>query len=94
MSVLRINIFTSVFFNGRAIKLHKRLYKIYIESLNTKQNSIIDLDFIKEKNNASEQGYYFFEEKQQTTFKCDKCGLETNILEYMRIALFAEKEIR
>lgn len=54
--------------------------KIYIESLNTKQNSIIDLDFIKEKSNASEQEYYFFEEKQQTTFKCDKCGLETNIL--------------
>jgi len=54
--------------------------KVYIEALNNKHDSIFDLDHIKEKNDTSRGGYYFFEEKQQTTFKCYKCGLETNVI--------------
>lgn len=54
--------------------------KVYLDSLKIKQDIVFDLDLLNEIDDMSKQKYYFYEKKQQTTFKCSKCGLETNII--------------
>ena len=68
------------FITDEQLNYIKDYTKIYINAVNTKQNVVFDLDLIKEMENSAKPEYNFFEKKQQTTFTCDKCGLETNIM--------------
>lgn len=61
-------------------KFIKAHVETYLRALETGEEAILDLDALSNETVPNRPPHYFVEEKQQTYFKCVKCGVKTDIL--------------